>query len=119
MLLKLIDHVTNNDITLKMYDIVPNIFNGADDSPYTYISYDLSIYVVFRIMNKDTLKLTGINSLSMITNVALSIDANIVITDTLLKYLPDDSEYKSQQFRDSIRRAKKPSYYKSLFEEDI
>lgn len=121
LLLEFLDHVVANETVNNLNNFFFHIvlIDIAFNNDNQYILKDRMIYSAFRLMNDSVLKNTDTKSLESFVDIALSINTSSIIIDTILKHLPDDSQYQSQQFRDNIPRFNKPSFYTSLFEENV
>lgn len=119
MLLKLLDYVIVNNLISGLNGFFSYMFLFGNDDNTRYKLKDAVIYTAFRIMNDEILANTDTNSLEDFIDIALSINTNSVIIDSILKYLPEDSRYRSQNFRDNIPRFIKPNNYTSLLSENV
>lgn len=119
MLSLTIDHIKNY---IKLSDIVTHINiikNSGNIDAYNIVTFDTILYLVFEIINDDILKNTNNDILELLVLLSIQMSVSDVLTDTLLKYLNDDSPFKSQSYRDKIVRYIIPEAYVSLFEESI
>lgn len=121
LLLDFLDYITTNETVNNLDDFFSHrtIMNNDHSNDNLYISTDGMVYSAFRLMNDSVLEDTEVESLEYFVDMALKVDTNPIIIDTILKHLPDDSEYQSQQFRDDIHRFIKPSFYTNLLSENV
>lgn len=85
---------------------------------YIYTVRDCYVYIVLIIVNR------GLNSIDnnyiehVLTNI-IRYDASQYLVDKLLEYLPSNCESSLYGYSNKIVKLKLPSYYISLFSEDI
>lgn len=104
------------DIQDLLNDIT-DIISGFQYALYSL--YDLIAYIIFRMINDVVLKEATIRQLEMMLGVLISVNSPQILIETILKYLPPESKYSSDEFRKTIFKRTKPNGYHSLFEEDI
>lgn len=108
------DYITLDNVVLYI-DEVRSI--NIMDIGFKIQRFDAILYILLQIVNDSLLQNPDNNILEKLTLLSIQM-SNHTITNILVKYLDDDSIYKSEHYRDSI-----PKYdtnnYTSLFSEDI
>lgn len=74
---------------------------------------------MFKKINNVVLESTDNAALEILVLTAIKVNSNYILTDILVKYLDDNSVYKSQTYRNNLKKFDKPNHYTSLFSEDI
>lgn len=85
-----------------------------------YLVYDATSYVIFRVINNDMLENLEDFELEAILYILLKANVSEVLVEYVAKYLSDNSQYKSEQYRAQQRTSRNIMFeYVSLFEEDV
>lgn len=101
-----------NNITLV------NIYNIKEDSGMNrieYIANDLILYMTFRIINDHMLSSTPTGIIEYLAKIAVANSVNVILTDTLLKYVPENRVNVIL----NTNKLSRPNDYISFFDEDI
>ena len=83
-----------------------------------FIKCDVISYIIFKIINNDVLVDATDYQLENLIFLLLKANAPQTLIEFIVKYLSDNSNYKSENYRDQLRTKDKFNYV-SLFSEDI